>query len=103
VSDVLVIASVRTEVAGFLGTLIYVYSLIILAYIVMNLIFAFGARPAYSPLLDKVLGFLRDVSEPFLSIFRRFIPPLGPLDLSPIVAILTLNIVGGLIVSIIHG
>ncbi len=43
-----------------------------------------------------MLEFLRQVCEPYLLIFRRFIPPLGPLDLSPIVAILVLTIVGGL-------
>jgi YggT family protein len=100
-SDLFVVASVRSEIADFLGTLIWVYTLIILAYIVINLIFAFGARPGYYRWLDTVLTFLRDVSEPFLSIFRRFIPPLGPLDLSPIVAILVLRIVGGLLVGLI--
>ena len=42
-----------------------------------------------------MLEFLRQVCEPYLSIFRRFIPPIGPLDISPIVAILVLSIVGG--------
>jgi YggT family protein len=99
-----IVASVRGEIADFVGTLIYVYILIILAYIVVNLIFAFGARPGYYRWLDAVLTFLRDVSEPYLSIFRRFIPPLGPIDLSPIVAIVVLNIVGlWLIVPLIRG
>ena len=31
--------------------------------------------------------FLHDVCEPYLRIFRRLLPPLGPLDLSPVVAI----------------
>jgi YggT family protein len=97
-------AAVRDDIADFVGTLIYVYILIILAYIVINLIFAFGARPGYYRWLDAVLTFLRDVSEPYLSIFRRFIPPLGPIDLSPIVAILVLNIVGLVIlVPLIRG
>ena len=95
------LATVRSDVADFVGTLIGVYTLIILAYIVINLIFAFGARPGYYRWLDAVLTFLRDVSEPYLRIFRRFIPPLGPLDLSPIVAILLLRIVGGLLVGLI--
>ena len=99
----IVLASVRNDVAGFVSALITVYTLIILAYIVINLIFAFGARPGYYRWLDTVLTFLRDVSEPYLSIFRRFIPPIGPLDLSPIVAIFALQIVGGLIVGVIDG
>ncbi len=93
------LATVRSEIADFLGTLIGVYTLLILAYIVINLIFAFGARPGYYRWLDAVLTFLRDVAEPYLSIFRRFIPPLGPIDISPIVAILVLRIVGGLIIG----
>ncbi len=65
--------------------------------------FAFGGRVPYNQYLSKVLGFLRDVCEPYLSVFRRFIPPLGPIDLSPVVGILVLQIVGGIIASLIQG
>ena len=95
-------ATVRNDVADFLGALLTVYVILILAYIVLNLLFAFGARPPYSRTLDAVLGFLRDVSEPYLGIFRRFIPPLGPIDISPIIAILVLQIVGGIIIGAIR-
>ena len=98
------VAAVRDDIADFVSALLYVYILIILAYIVLNLFFAFGARPGYSRALDAVMTFLRDVSEPYLSIFRRFIPPLGPIDISPIVAILLLQIVGfNVIVPLIRG
>jgi YggT family protein len=86
------------EVANFLAALIDVYTLLIFAYIVSQLVLQF-ARPSYSRALDAVLGFLRDVCEPYLRIFRRFIPPIGPFDLSPIVAILVLRIVGGILVN----
>jgi uncharacterized protein YggT (Ycf19 family) len=49
------------------------------------------------------MGFLRDVCEPYLRLFRRFIPMIGPLDISPIVALLALQIVGNLVVNIVHG
>ena len=90
------------SVARFLAALIQVYTLLIFGYIVANLVLQF-ARPSYSRALDAVLGFLRDVVEPYLRIFRRFIPPLGPFDLSPIVAILVLQIVGGIIVNAVAG
>ena len=86
------------QLARFLNALITVYTLLIFAYIVSQLVLQF-ARPTYSRALDAVLGFLRDVCEPYLRIFRRFIPPIGPFDLSPIVALLVLQIVGGLIVN----
>ncbi|HXR29099.1 MAG TPA: YggT family protein [Solirubrobacteraceae bacterium] len=100
----LVLASARTQLAGFLSALIYVYTLLIILYIVVNLLFAAGLRPPYSRTTDGILGFLRDVCEPYLRIFRRVIPPLGGLDLSPILAIITLQIVNSFVVSsLIHG
>ena len=43
---------------------------------------------------SRARGFLHDVCEPYLRLFRRFIPPLGPLDLSPMVGIFIL-LLGG--------
>ena len=98
-----VIATVREQIAAFLGALLLVYILIIFAYIITSLIFSFGGRIPYSRWSSAVLGFLRDVSEPYLGIFRRFIPPIGPSDISPSVAILVLQLVGGLIIALIRG
>ena len=99
----LLLASVRTEVAGYLSTLIYVYTLLIVIHIVTQLLFAFGVRPPYSRATDAVLTFLRDVCEPYLRIFRRIIPMVGAFDFSPIVAIIVLSLVGNVVVSLIHG
>lgn len=99
-----VLASARVEIANYLSTLIYVYTLLIVVYIVLNLLFAVGLRPPYSPAVSAILGFLRDVCEPFLRIFRRVIPMMGAFDFSPILAILTLQIVNGVVVQgLIHG
>jgi YggT family protein len=93
----------RTDVAQFLAALVTVYSLIIFAYVLLSLIFSFGVRVPYSRWSDAVMGFLRDVCEPYLRIFRRFIPMIGPLDISPIVGLLVLQIVGNFVVNIVHG
>lgn len=100
---VFILADARGQIADFVSALILVYTLIIFVYIITSLIMTFGGRVPYSRWSDAVLGFLRDVCEPYLGLFRRFIPPLGPLDISPIVAILVLQIAGGLIVSLIRG
>lgn len=100
----LLLASVRTEVAGYLSTLIYVYTLLLVLHIVIQLLFSFGVRPSYSRALDAFLTFLRDVCEPYLRIFRRIIPPFGAVDFSPIVAIILLSLVNTLLVQgVIHG
>lgn len=98
-----VLASVRSDIAGYLETLIYVYTLLIIFYIVTQLLFAFGVRPPYSRASDAVLSFLREVCEPYLRIFRRILPMVGTFDFSPIVAIIVLSLVGELFVGLIRG
>jgi len=100
----MILASTRTQIADYLSTVIYVYTLLIILYIVVQLLFAAGLRPPYSRTLDAVLSFLRDIVEPYLRIFRRLIPTFGAFDFSPILAILTLAIFNSIIVQgLIHG
>ncbi len=101
---ILVLATARTQIAGFLSTLIWVYTLLIFVFIVVQLLFAAGLRPPYSRTTDAVLGFLRDVCEPYLRIFRRLIPSFGGFDFSPILASLTLSLINKIVVEgVIHG
>ena len=92
---------VREQIAEFLAALIGVYTIIIIAWIVVSFVFALGARVPYSRPVNAVLDFLRDVTEPYLRVFRRLPLRIGPLDLSPIVAILVLRIVGSIVVNLI--
>jgi YggT family protein len=100
----MILASARTEIADYLSTLVYVYTLLIVLYIVIQLLFSLGVRPPYSRATDVVLGFLRDICEPFLRVFRRLIPAFGGIDFSPILAIVTLEILNSVVVQgLIHG
>jgi YggT family protein len=100
---VLVEASTRSDVAGYVQTLVFVYTILIVAYILSSMFFQVGGRLPYSRGLNAVMTFLRDVCEPLLRIFRRVIPPLGPLDLSPMVAIVVLNVAGAIVANLIQG
>jgi YggT family protein len=103
IASVLVIASAREQVAKFLAALFLVYIILIFAHILLSLVFSFGGRIPYSRWSSALIGFLRDVTEPYLGLFRRFIPPIGPVDISPIVAILLLQFGGDAIVSLVRG
>ncbi len=83
----LVLADTATSVQRFVSVFVGVYVLLILAYVITSFV-----RAGASPTLERVRQFLYDVCEPYLRLFRRFIPPLGPLDLSPIVAVFSLYI-----------
>lgn len=54
-----------------------------------------SAEWAYS-----AMSFISPITDPYLNIFRSFIPPLGGLDLSPILAILVLQLVSSLITGL---
>jgi YggT family protein len=99
----LLAAITRDDVAGYVITLTYVYFALILIRIIMSWL----PRIPYNRYLDAVLTFVRDVTDPYLNLFRRFLPPvrLGPgaLDLSPIIATFVLLIVGQVVASLIAG
>lgn len=100
----LLLATARTQIADFLSAAIYVYTLLIILHIVVQLLLSAGLRPPYSRTTDAILGFLRDVCEPFLRLFRRVLPSFGGFDFSPILAIITLSIINNVVVErIIHG
>jgi YggT family protein len=99
-----ILASARTQIAEYLSVLIYVYTLMIFLFIVVQLLFAAGFRPPYSRAFNAVLSFLRDVVEPFLRIFRGILPSFGGFDFSPIIAIISLQLVNSIVVqTLIHG
>ena len=99
----LLAAVTRSDIANYVSALFEVYILIIFIYILLNLLFLFGMRLPYSRWSDVLMNFLRDVCDPYLGLFRRFIPPVGMFDLSPIIAIFLLYIVRTIVVNLIAG
>ncbi len=96
-------AITRGDIANYVEALFLVYILLIFVYILLNMMFQLGLRPPYSRFVDAVMNFLRDVCEPYLRIFRRFIPPIGMFDFTPMIAIILLYIVETLVVNAIRG
>ncbi|MEA2404174.1 MAG: YggT family protein [Thermoleophilaceae bacterium] len=100
----LVIAAItRHSVANYLATLLQIYIVLIFIRILMSWI----PRMPYNRYLNAVLNFVRDVTDPYLNLFRRFLPMVrigpGALDLSPIVATVVLIIVGRIIIGLVDG
>jgi YggT family protein len=96
-------AVTRGDIGTYVSALFLVYIILIFLYILLNMMFSLGLRPPYTRLTDPIMGFLRDVCEPYLKIFRRFIPPIGMFDLTPMIAILVLIIVRTVVVNLITG
>jgi YggT family protein len=99
----MIAAITRMDVADYVRTLITVYVVLIFIRILMSY---FRNIPYYRA-LDLVLRFVTEVTDPWLNLFRRFIPPvrMGPaaLDLTPIIAVFVLYILGAIVTRLIAG
>jgi YggT family protein len=90
------LADVISGIQKFVWVFVLVYGLVIFAHILTSWI-----RMPYSVWLSRIQNFLRDTCEPYMALFRRVLPPLGPLDLSPIVALVVLYLAGRLVIYIL--
>ncbi len=83
------------NIDGYIATLIQIYTYMIIAYVLLSWLPA--ARDSF---IGEILGKL---VEPYLSLFRRFIPPIGGMiDISPIVALIAIRFIGEGIIAVIH-
>ena len=91
-----VLADARSSIAGFVDVFLFVYILLILIYVLLS-----WFRLPYNLWLNRIQRFLYDVCEPYVGLFRRVLPPLGFIDLSPMVAIVVLVLIRSLVVPLI--
>ena len=94
----------RVDVAQYVEALIYIYIVLIFVRVIAS----FFTRIPYNRVLDAFLTFVSDVTDPYLNLFRRILPPvrLGPaaLDLTPMIGTIVLIFVGlYIVVPLIHG
>ena len=92
----------RNDVADFVEALFFVYLVLIFIRVLMSWI----PRMPYNRYLRAAVGFVEEVTDPYLNVFRRFVPSLGgggfALDLSPILAIILLLIAQNVVVDLIR-
>lgn len=81
------------DLRGFVNALFYTYYLLI----IVRVVFSWIGIPSGIFLL--IYRFVYDVTEPYLGIFRRFIPAVGPIDFSPFIGLLVLSIIQGFVVG----
>ena len=93
----------RIDVANYVDTLITVYVVLIFIRILISY---FRSIPYYR-WLDIFLRFVTEVTDPWLNLFRGFIPPvpIGPasIDLTPMIAVFVLIVIGRLAANLIAG
>ena len=94
-SSLALVADTASTLQNFVGVFVGIYILMIFAYVLLSWI-----RLPYSRTAQAVQQFLDEVCRPYLGLFRR-LPTLGPLDLSPIIAVAVLLLAASLVNSVI--
>jgi YggT family protein len=100
---ILPLADTRGTIADYVEALFIVYFVLIFIRILLSWV----PRMPYNRYLRGAVSFIEEVTDPYLNVFRRFIPPLGgggfALDLSPMLAMALVYIVGLIVVNAIRG
>lgn len=97
------LALTRFDVADYVGALFLVYIILIL----LNVLISWVPRMPYNRALRATLDFVKETTDPYLNLFRRFLPPLGggglALDLSPMIGVILLFVLRAVVVGLIEG
>jgi YggT family protein len=80
---------------------LYIWTLLI--YIIVGWLVAFRIVNPWQPIVRLITGFLARIHEPLLNQVRRFLPDLGPVDVSPIVMFLAAQFIRNLLISSFSG
>jgi YggT family protein len=82
---------VENPIIWLLQALISLYWWIVIIAVVMSWLIAFGVVNTFNPFARGVVRFLDAITEPVFRQIRRVIPPIGGLDLSPLIVLILLE------------
>jgi YggT family protein len=83
---------------SFVTTFTWLYIAIIIAWMLSTWV-----RLPYNIWVNRFRTFLDETASPLIGVFRRFVPRLGMLDLSPLVALIALQVGARIVESILDG
>lgn len=97
------LAVTRGDVAAYVNALFTVYIILVFLKVLMSWI---PSLPD-NAVVQAVAGFIRETTDPYLNLFRRFLPPVGgggmSLDLSPMIGVLLLLVGQQIVVGLVRG
>jgi YggT family protein len=99
----LLAAVTRDDLADYVSALFLVYIILIL----INVLISWVPRMPYNRALRAILDFVKETTDPYLNLLRRFLPPIGgggfALDLSPMLGLILLFVLQAVVAGLIRG
>lgn len=89
--------------AQFLSMLIHIYIFVIIAHIAVSWLIVFKVLDTENPQAQNLVRLLTKLTDPVMKPVQKYIPPIGGIDLTPVVVIIGLQILNSLVWQILTG
>lgn len=89
--------------AQFLSMLIHIYIFVIIAHIAVSWLIVFKVLDIENPQAQNLVRLLAKLTDPVMKPVQKYIPPIGGIDLTPVVVIIGLQILNSLVWQILTG
>jgi YggT family protein len=83
--------------------LLYILSTVIIVQFVMSILIAFNIINTYNDFVSLIWESINKITEPFYRPIRKILPDLGPIDFSPAVVLIIINILQGPVMRFLLG
>jgi YggT family protein len=89
-------------IADILHFIISAYVFVIIAEVVLSWLIAFEVINVRNPQAQNLIRLIQRLTDPVMNPLRKVIPPLGGIDITPIIAILILNLIDKYVVGSLY-
>lgn len=89
-------------IASLIGLAINIYILIIILQVIMSWLIALEMVNEDNEAARNLMQLLKRATDPVYKPIRKYVPPIGGIDLTPLIVIIGLQLLAGLILPILY-
>ncbi len=87
--------------ATLIGTAINIYIFVIILHVAVSWLIVFKVLNADNPQAQNLISLLKKLTDPVTKPVQKYVPPIGGIDITPIVVIIALQLLNSLLVSLL--
>lgn len=87
--------------ATLIGTAINIYIFVIILHVAVSWLIVFKVLNAENPQAQNLITLLKKLTDPVMKPVQKYVPPIGGIDITPIVVIIALQLLNSLLISLL--
>jgi len=92
----------QSLITFFIGPILALIFYVLIIYMIFSWLLAFNIVNLRNPIMRQIYDVVRSITEPILNPVRRFVPPIGGLDMAFLVVILVLFWLRGFVLPMLY-